>query len=635
MTSKYCVACSRPGTAYEYDPDIGVSYIWTVRDQRVSKVICGPLEVVSKAQHSDGYWLLRLAFTDSQGCRVEITIRQGDLAKPSQLVSRLTDLDLAIYEELSPRSSRVVDYLRTVSSARPEWLKILRVTSSIGWTDETFQTFVLPDQTISSNPKAAPIFEPNPQDESPAKLECRGDLRSWQESVAKPALHSVNVQVALCTGFAAPLIDPLAKDNFGVLFYGITKVGKTINLRAMVSIFGRPDKDGDLHGARATDSGIEIAAAKCKNVPFTIDDLDQAPAETVQNLAYLLGNGCGKIRADRSAESTRRLHTFGLTFGASAEHDFPTIVKAKLSRGVYGGESVRLIGLPAEASFRSTWDTLPTGCSSGREASKKIYQAVLAHYGHAGRAFLKNLIADIGHRGLKALRGEYEQVATELAAFAPSLDGPGAEHVRESFAIMAFAGELAIEYEILPWPIGQAKKATLECFRRWRETTATEESLLHNALEDMVQVADKRALVFMEESLLDLGSEKSISGNFGPLGPDATVVKIDGERALVIFDTAQFARRQKAISCAYSDKQLRDAAHACGALIASNDGARRLYKPQAAMPHFGMLQKTSYTVIVLPKLFLSDADDDESKKAASRVKNALQAFLGVNVRRKK
>ena len=114
--------------------------------------------------------------------------------------------------------------------------------------------------------------------------------------------------------------------------------------------------------------------------------------------------------------------------------------------------------------------------SLGNRASCRQASALLADhlrhaaatfYGTAGRAFLAKLVAtragdpDGFYELVKGLRQQF--ISDHLPA---GSDGQ-VRSVAGRFGVVAAAGELATEWGILPWEIGEATQAAAICFRAW------------------------------------------------------------------------------------------------------------------------------------------------------------------------
>ena len=127
------------------------------------------------------------------------------------------------------------------------------------------------------------------------------------------------------------------------------------------------------------------------------------------------------------------------------------------------GQELRLLDLPADAGAGfGAWEALHN-MASPAAFSDAIKAACAAHYGHAGPAFVRGLVADPGH-----WEGEAKRLAKAFAGKAQQEGDSGQVHRGAlRFAAVAAAGEMAAVLGIVPWRAGEAETAALACFNAW------------------------------------------------------------------------------------------------------------------------------------------------------------------------
>jgi hypothetical protein len=133
---------------------------------------------------------------------------------------------------------------------------------------------------------------------------------------------------------------------------------------------------------------------------------------------------------------------------------------------VKAGQAVRVLDVPADAGAgRGVFEELPDE-ASGDAFARLLSEVCAAQHGTAGPAFLAALAPLVGQPGWieEVARPRLRAVAAELVP--AEADG---QVVRAAgrFALIGFAGELAAELGVLPWPPGAAAAAAHECFRAW------------------------------------------------------------------------------------------------------------------------------------------------------------------------
>jgi uncharacterized protein (DUF927 family) len=140
---------------------------------------------------------------------------------------------------------------------------------------------------------------------------------------------------------------------------------------------------------------------------------------------------------------------------------------ASIGRRVRGGETVRMIEVPADAERGLGLFENLHGHASGGAFADHLAAAARSYYGSALRAFLERLVADLADDRqailafINEMRVEFNRRITQERA--------GAEVLRVAgvFALIAAAGELATEYRITGWEPYQSIAAAERCYRAW------------------------------------------------------------------------------------------------------------------------------------------------------------------------
>jgi uncharacterized protein (DUF927 family) len=127
------------------------------------------------------------------------------------------------------------------------------------------------------------------------------------------------------------------------------------------------------------------------------------------------------------------------------------------------GQELRLLDLPADAGAGfGAWEALHN-MASPAAFSDAIKAACAAHYGHAGPAFVRGLVADPAH-----WESEARRLAKGFVVKAKQEGDSGQVHRGAlRFAAVAAAGEMAVAVGVVPWRAGEAEAAALACFNAW------------------------------------------------------------------------------------------------------------------------------------------------------------------------
>jgi len=191
---------------------------------------------------------------------------------------------------------------------------------------------------------------------------------------------------SLGMGWAAPLFAFSGLKGMTISLYGPTGGGKSLAQYWVQSIYGDPDK---LHfAAKYTQNSLFARLGLYANLPMTIDEATMMQDKDVGDFLYWVSQGRDKARLNRSAEE-RDLKTWATPVLVSTNKS----LQAKLLASGLDSDAqmMRLleINIPVHKLF-----------SKNSEVGKKIYQHLMANYGHAGREYIRYLVA-LGEDGIR------------------------------------------------------------------------------------------------------------------------------------------------------------------------------------------------------------------------------------------
>ncbi|WP_233863025.1 DUF927 domain-containing protein [Paraburkholderia adhaesiva] len=320
----------------------------------------------------------------------------------------------------------------------------MRAAVTTGWCGDAF---VLPDDVLGADD----IWFQSTGREAPYAV--AGTFEGWRE-LAALANDNPLLMFAMSTAFAGPLLGPLNLDGGGAHLYGDSSCGKTTAARAAISVWGSPRFERKW---RATSNGLEGSAALHSDTLLVLDEIGEIKPQDLYETAYALINGMGKTRANRHGEARQaaRWRVFLFSTGELT-------VAARMAAGgieAKAGQLVRILDIPVTGAY-GVFETLH-GRESGGVLSDEIRNMAATNYGHAGPRFVDALIRNLAG-GLRL---------TELLT--PLLDrfgklGDQERRAARAFALCALAGELAIEWGVVPWTGGEPASAALHAFRLWR-----------------------------------------------------------------------------------------------------------------------------------------------------------------------
>lgn len=330
---------------------------------------------------------------------------------------------------------------------QPPKRRITCVTQT-GWVGDCF---VLPDAIFGAN-AANYVF----QSESSVNAEFTqgGTFEGWQKTIAAMTINNTLLITAISSAFSGALLKLCNAESGGLHFYGKSSSGKSSMTDAACSVWGGRDYR---RSWKATANGLEGIAQLFNDGLLALDEIGECNPNDVGEIVYMLGNGRGKQRAGRAgnARSVAFWRSFVLSNG---EQTVQTIMSAGGHR-IKAGQEVRLLNIPCDKKY-GAFDDL-RGKSDGSAFADTIKTAADKHYGHAGKAYLERLTRE------KRDIGELYRMFKQLPQF--STEGSGQQaRAAARFALIALAGELAIEYGITKWKQGTSIEAAATCFNSWK-----------------------------------------------------------------------------------------------------------------------------------------------------------------------
>lgn len=486
---------------YLLKPD-GLFYIENSGTEDATEVkISSPIVATHMTHDLDSCsWGKRVSFRDMEGITHNLTIKNSDLIneRSNTVIERLVDNGLIVSPDRNS-ANRVKNYLRSVypnkkaiEIDRCGWYKkcFILYTECIGDTSEYtyFPSFRLKDNLFQS----------------------AGSFEDWTDKIARPVSGQFLFEFTMCLGFAAVLLTPLGLDTFGVNLRGEGSTGKTTALMVAGSVCGGSGySSGYLRQWRATDNALESIAAKHNDILLVLDELGQADGKSIGKSIYMIGNGETKSRLTQDAEERgiRRFKTVVLSSGEITVQD-----KIGEDKGatIKAGQAVRIIDIDTSAiSDNGIFSFVPDdskladlGLEIAPDLPDKtklsmflvyLKQQSTKYYGTAIRKFLEGLINNYDENII-----ELQKIHQNYAKQMCPADATGQViRVIRNFALVATAGEFAIEHGILPWSKGEVEKAVRFVLDHWLKQRNGANSLeLTQAIERLKEVIQQDTLHF-------------------------------------------------------------------------------------------------------------------------------------------
>lgn len=403
--------------------------------------LCAPLEVVALASNAGHSYSKLLHFVD-------LDDKQREFLLPMQILKGQAEelkgafLDMGLSLELK-RFHLLRDYLNTTTPKRR-----VKLAQKTGWADE--HSFLLPDVVIGTGDY---VLAHNPY--GTADYAVAGSMQDWQQHIANYAQDNVWLVVAIGSALAGPLLSKLELSSGGFHVYGDSSIGKSTISRIACSVWGASDTF--IKTWRATANGQEGVAASRNDTLLVLDEIGESDPTEVGKIIYQLGNGQGKIRADKSG-GVRPVQTWRLMLLSNGEHPIEAVLQ-QAKQQLKAGQQVRLTSISAQRQY-GCFDSLHN-FTTGAALADHLNQACNHYYGHLGMAFVRKLVQ---HNA-----GELKK---EFAAFLQQFDTKNgqASRIAKRFAVITYAAELAIRWQLLPWPQQHALTLCRQLHTEWKES---------------------------------------------------------------------------------------------------------------------------------------------------------------------
>ncbi|MBI4997282.1 MAG: DUF927 domain-containing protein [Rhodocyclales bacterium] len=442
---------------YVLDEQEGLFYTETEKDGRVRQMrLCGPLSVPALARDDDGgSWGAVIEFRDRDGKRRrEVVAYRLFLGDSTDGIKTLVDMGLE-----TGTSRSCLDRLRTyIISAKPS--RRARLVDQPGWHD---RAFVLPDASIGETDETL-LYRGNKR--ALSAYTTRGTLGEWQTNIAFKANNNPRLMFCLAVAFSGPLLKVIGAASAVFHWYGDSSIGKSGALVAAGSVWG--PAEGQVHSWRSTDNALESVAALHNHCVLILDELKEVDPKIASAIVYMLINARGKGRAHHAGGLREQVswHISGMSSGELGMSD----LLAGVGQKHHAGQMVRFIEIAADAGAGyGMWNDVGGLVEGGKAFTDTLKKMAGRYHGTAGRAFVAELC-----KRLDAIPQQWRAHDLRFSEdYKPTNAGGQVQRVLGAFSLVAFAGELATEWGIVPWARGQASQAAGMLFEEWLKERPT------------------------------------------------------------------------------------------------------------------------------------------------------------------
>ncbi len=419
------------------------------KNKVVSHFLCSPLRVLCRVRDEmSNDWGRVVEVIDPAGVAHELLLWMSDAgADYSAWWPRLNSCGLHVTSEpwLKRKAGDII---------RDDPADLAIVTKKAGWLLGN-SVFVVPSGETIGCPHEPVILA------SPIKSGGQsGELADWKANVVELCRGSSRLEFAMCASFIPALLGPLGLPTMAFNFFGDSSIGKTKILEVAASTRGNPA--ALLEGWETTGFAFEQFLQQNNDHPAFLDELGEAPDALLAKIGYLISREKGKRRGARDL-TLRESATWRTVILSTSENPLEVMLARKNVRPD-PGQLVRFAGVPAKAHAKwGAFEHLQRYGSSG-DLADALHTATRKYYGTAFPRFVHELMT----APLQSIVSEADSMIAELASrLCPSDSDGQVRRVAHKFALAAFAGQLASEFEILPLSLDEIEIAASKCFQAW------------------------------------------------------------------------------------------------------------------------------------------------------------------------
>jgi uncharacterized protein (DUF927 family) len=195
---------------------------------------------------------------------------------------------------------------------------------------------------------------------------------------------------AASAALAAPLLHLVNEESGGVNFVGASSIGKSTAAIVAASLCGGP---GYVRQWRATANGLEGVAAGHCDLLLVLDELGQINSHEAAQVAYMLANGAGKSRTNKSG-AARAAARWRSLFLSTGEITLGDKIAEDGRRRIMAGQAVRCLDVPADAGAGFGLFENLHGAADGDSFARMLKAGAAAAHGAPIRKFIAQLIAN-------------------------------------------------------------------------------------------------------------------------------------------------------------------------------------------------------------------------------------------------
>ena len=422
-----------------------------------NEFVCGRIGFTRLVTNADDRSVsVEIKFRDLDGEHAYLVVPMSDLSAPREIVKKLMDGGLKVGDIkvtsafLGALQHQKLPTKRAMQVSMPGWHQMANGKKAYlanGFT-------VTPEDGDSGLILAAGVG---------STFAAKGTIEEWQEHVGEFCRGNSRLILPVCATLAAPLLVWVNHNNIGIHSFGKTSTGKTTGYYVSASLSGPMT---EILGWNSTAIAFTAAAKDHNDGVAIYDDIDEAKPAEVEQVAYHQMNGRDRGRA-KGDGTVAKSTPFRGVFLSNGEFDYPTFFgKAKIR--ISPGQLIRFLNIPAHANRDHGMFTDLHGHASGAEFVNMLKENTSRYYGTVLPEFIRVIAEkqDSIAETAKAMIGKYVKKLKRALPEGYQVTGRE-ERVIGCFALMACAGELAIDAGVLTWEADEAYQGVRACFLAW------------------------------------------------------------------------------------------------------------------------------------------------------------------------
>lgn len=436
-------------------------------------LVCGKLLMPAYVAHIGSDEVkLKVIFRDVTGGMKHLHLPISSIASGEHGVNLLRDRGFYVKNKAD-----TAVYLRKLLEFKPPKKKVI-VTPVPGWQKPNEQAtslvYVTNGNTIGQDQLATKL-ELSP--EIQAGFKTKGTIADWNEHVGSLCQGNPILQFMVFVAIAGMLLKWSGLPNCGFHMFGPSKSGKTTGIRIASSVYGSEEF---IRTWNSTINALEGTAFARNHSLLPLDEIGGGNPKDVEDSIYRLMNGLSRSRLSGESQLVDGKRYVGVVL-SNGEHDMAAHLK-EAGLKIKPGQLARISSIPIHGPEDVFQDL--HGCSNPGELGAAIIAACNEYHGSIAVAMINKAVG-YQEKLEQRLPERWRAAKNKLMSKLPESEQGGVhDAVAKSFAMVQVAGERAIKWKVIDWPLVSVTKAVSYCFTRWadhyRGSTAVSEAEILN-----------------------------------------------------------------------------------------------------------------------------------------------------------